>query len=59
MKITNTAPGPRGVPTKEGTVFLEPGETRDLDVDGRIKLYSGLVKETDKKAATGKKEEAE
>lgn len=50
MKITNTAPGPRGVKTKEGTIFLDPGETRDLDVDGRVKLYAGLTKEADKPA---------
>lgn len=31
-KIINKSPGPRGVHTKSGTVFLAPGETRDLEV---------------------------
>jgi hypothetical protein len=42
-KLTNTAAGPRGVETDEGTVFLEPGETRDVDVKKGHDLYDGIV----------------
>jgi hypothetical protein len=42
-KLTNTAAGPRGVETDNGTVFLEPGETRDVDVRKGHQLYDGLV----------------
>lgn len=30
--ITNIAPGPRGVNTEDGLVYLQPGEGRDLKV---------------------------
>ena len=40
-KVTNNAAGPRGVNLKDGTTrYLEPGETADLDHDG--KLYEGV-----------------
>lgn len=40
-KITNISPGPRGVNTADGVVFLAPGETRDLNVaDGELKSLS-------------------
>ncbi|NQE62950.1 hypothetical protein [Caulobacter sp. RHG1] len=28
-KITNISPGPRGVNTEDGVVFLQPGQSRD------------------------------
>lgn len=34
--LTNTGKGPRGVRTKTALVYLEPGETRDLDFVGRL-----------------------
>ena len=34
--LTNTGKGPRGVHTKTALVYLEPGETRDLDFVGRL-----------------------
>ena len=34
--LTNTGKGPRGVHTKTALVYLEPGETRDLDYVGRL-----------------------
>lgn len=40
-KITNISPGPRGVNTADGVVFLAPGETRDLNVaDGELTSLS-------------------
>jgi hypothetical protein len=54
MKVTNTAPGARGVALKDGsTVYLEPGETDDLDVDGE--LYEGVVKASGLKVETSDK----
>lgn len=42
-KITNTAEGPRGVLTADGTtVYVEPGETIEVDVAKGHKLYDGL-----------------
>jgi hypothetical protein len=42
-KITNTAQGPRGVlKLAEGTVFIEPGQTVDVEVAKGHKLYEGL-----------------
>jgi len=32
MKITNKSNGLRGVNTENGTSWLDPGETRDIDV---------------------------
>jgi hypothetical protein len=50
-KITNTAAGPRGVETDAGTVFIDPGETVELDVVKGHKLYDGLVEaSSDEKA---------
>jgi len=43
VKLTNTAAGPRGVETDTGTIYLEPGETRDVDVKKGHQLYDGLV----------------
>lgn len=43
MKITNTAAGPRGVETETGTVFVEPGQTVDVEVVKGHELYEGLV----------------
>jgi hypothetical protein len=34
--LTNTGKGPRGVRTKTALVYLEPGETRDLDFVGDL-----------------------
>lgn len=42
-KITNTAAGPRGVETDAGTVFIDPGQTADIEVKKGHKLYDGLV----------------
>jgi hypothetical protein len=42
-KITNTAAGPRGVETDSGTVFVDPGQTVDVDVAKGHQLYDGLV----------------
>lgn len=43
-KITNTAEGPRGVDTADGvTVFIDPGQTADVEVAKGHKLYDGLV----------------
>jgi hypothetical protein len=41
-KITNTAEGPRGVETDNGTVYVEPGQTVDVDVKKGHELYDGL-----------------
>lgn len=30
--VTNTAPGPRGVNTTEGTVFIEPGQSAEVEL---------------------------
>jgi hypothetical protein len=44
-KVTNTAEGPRGVITKDGnTVFLEPGESADLELHPDHDLYEGVKK---------------
>jgi hypothetical protein len=44
-KVTNTAVGPRGVITADGgTVFLEPGESQDLDLHPDHDLYEGVKK---------------
>lgn len=49
-KVTNTAVGPRGVITKDGnTVYLEPGESADLELHPDHDLYEGV-----KKGAAGK-----
>jgi hypothetical protein len=50
-KITNTAPGPRGVETDAGTVFIEPGATVDVDVKKGHQLYEGLVEASSEEAA--------
>jgi hypothetical protein len=50
-KVTNTAEGPRGVITADGvTVYLDPGETADLDLHAKHELYDGVVKGGGKKA---------
>lgn len=46
-KITNTLDpatgGARGVESKTGTVYIEPGETVDVDLkDEKAPLYEGL-----------------
>ena len=33
IKVTNIAPGPRGLHTKDGHVMLAPGETAELDFE--------------------------
>lgn len=44
-KVTNTAEGARGVIVKDGsTVYLEPGETQDLDLHPDHDLYEGVEK---------------
>lgn len=43
-KVTNTAEGPRGVETDAGTVFVEPGETVDVEIKSGHELYDGLEK---------------
>jgi hypothetical protein len=61
-KVTNTAEGPRGVLTAKGdTVFVEPGDTVEVDIAKDHDLYPGL--ETGdaaaKKAAAAKDKEPE
>lgn len=65
MKITNTldpkTAGARGVESKTGTVFIEPGETVDVDLlDPNAPLYEGLEagEGPAKKADKAKAEEA-
>jgi hypothetical protein len=44
-KITNTSEGARGIETKDGTVFVEPGQTVEVDLaDDKADLYPGLEK---------------
>jgi hypothetical protein len=59
-KVTNTAEGPRGVETDNGTVFIEPGQTVDVDIKEGHELYEGLEKgaAAAKKAAAEEAEEA-
>lgn len=33
MKITNISPGPRGVNTKQGHVWVEAGQTVDIELE--------------------------
>jgi hypothetical protein len=54
VKLTNTAAGARGVETEGGTVFLDPGETRDVDVLKGHKLYEGLVEASNEEQALNK-----
>jgi hypothetical protein len=42
-KITNTAPGARGVWTPTGLVMVDPGQTVDVEVADGEDLYEGLV----------------
>jgi len=61
-KVTNTAEGPRGVLTASGaTVYVEPGETVDVEIAKDHELYEGLEKgeAAAKKAAAAKEEAAE
>jgi hypothetical protein len=60
-KITNTAEGPRGVETVDGTVFVEPGQTVEVEVVKDHKLYEGLEAgdAAAKRAAKAAEEEAE
>lgn len=42
IKVTNIAPGPRGLHTKDGPVMLAPGQTGDVDmVDAEIASAKG------------------
>jgi hypothetical protein len=43
-KVTNTAEGPRGVETEDGTVFVDPGQTVDVEIKKGHELYPGLEK---------------
>lgn len=59
--VTNTAEGPRGVITKDGTtVYLEPNESAELELHPDHDLYDGVVKgeAAAKKAAKAEAEEA-
>jgi hypothetical protein len=61
-KVTNTAEGPRGVITADGgTVYLEPGETQDLELHPDHDLYDGVEKgeAAAKRAAKAAEEAAE
>jgi len=43
-KITNTAEGPRGVNAKDGTtVYVDPGQTAEVELADGEELYDGLV----------------
>jgi hypothetical protein len=58
-KVTNTAEGPRGVETDAGTVFVEPGQTVDIEIKKGHELYAGLEKgEAAAKKAAEASEEA-
>ena len=59
-KVTNTAEGPRGVLTADGrTVYVEPGETVEIEIADGHKLYDGLEKGEAAAKAAAKEAEAE
>lgn len=42
MKVTNTSTGPRGLNTVEGTILLEPGEAREVELsEAEAKIAKG------------------
>ncbi|TWB61687.1 hypothetical protein FBZ98_1011032 [Rhizobium sp. ERR 922] len=43
MKVTNTSKAPQGVWAKSGTVYIAPGETKDVDLsDDGLKRAKAL-----------------
>lgn len=64
-KITNISAGPRGVNTKSGVTYLDPGQTLDLDVEpNELKSLSeewfavGSLSKSDRAAAADAVDEA-
>jgi hypothetical protein len=42
MKVTNISAGPRGLNTVEGTIMLEPGEAREVELsEAEAKIAKG------------------